>query len=266
MRSAREANGQEDWTIVGKLVSKKLFSKWSPRSNRQITVMTLTLLDEAGDLIDFETWNRRKAYCVYRKVHEDNCYFVNGKGEFIEPNKQYSTSKYLTKRWQLIEPDEDVSIKKYLRCSTVLQNTINNKVENNEADNIVGVYLGTVKGRDTRAVRGYYAKLGDEKGRVYYVLLWHAPRLDKASKFALFNCEVGDTVLVQNARKSYPPIDPSVPKLYTLTSLNPPILNSECVQRKRIHDLQTGFKNNSASNGTGDSVLANNNYIVTDYI
>jgi len=211
-------------------------------------LLTLVLVDESGEVIEFKTWREEKAYCVYRKVQPDICYEVTGSYplKLHTPNPEFSTAKYETTSHWRIDPMQDLKLKRYLNCSTTLNSAIRN-IKERGSDNVLGVYLKLITGpckyvvRGKPLIQGYWVKLADDSGRKFLVLVWHSVKCDR-SKFSLFNCEEGDTVLIPCARPSCPPRDLPDEQHYTLTSIYQPVVDSDCVSNRRKIDLIKNYK------------------------
>lgn len=240
-------SGDDEWSFKAKMICKRIYHGPSTKRkhNKTHLILTLVLIDADGQTIELKSWNREKIFCVYRKVNEDISYQITGSGELTTPDSDYSNSDYETYSWW-IDEIEDIRLRKYLTCSSDVQKVAKSLKQGNR-DNVLGVYTGDtypgpkihyIPALDKYAVEGHFFRLQDESGQDFYVLVWHSTRIDK-SKFALFHCEAGDTILVNSVRKGYPSPDlPDGDKLLTLTSIYPPVVESECISNRRKRDLK----------------------------
>lgn len=242
-----DARKESHWIIRGKLVHKRVFVHKDPETRRTYHLLTLTLMDRSGATAEFKSWSISKAYCVYRKVRINQSYEVSGQGQFESTNQTYSTSKYQVNNSWWIEPTEDeIKPEKFLNAATNFKRIINGLKQG--PVNIVGVFYEMIEGpakhyiNGKPAVQGYFITLADDSNCLFSVLVWHTTRIDK-SKFALFNCRKGDTLLIPASRLSYPYANLSKnERLQTLTTICSPVVDSGCVEPGRISDLKRRFQ------------------------
>lgn len=228
------------WIFNGKLVAKRMFfRRGSP------PILAIIFIDENGrqiDLLSFRSGS--KSYTVYSKFHENRSCSVRVWGQLKKPDQKYSSSSLEARSWYIDGLDEDVKLDKFLMCSTNLQSTI--EILKTETANILATYRSHEEGpgihfyRGEFRVQGYFVNLVDESGQDFRVLVWQTKAVMKDSKFPLFKCKSGDTVLIPCVRSSYLP--PGSQRPYTLTSLYPPVIDSKCVESKRIIDLKRKFR------------------------
>lgn len=221
-------------------VTKRLF--WRRGAPPILVVMVIR---EDGLHIDLESFRSdQKAYTVYRKIQENRAYSIRYWGPMRQPDPQYSTSDARITAWRIEDIDNGIELDSYFKCSTNLQNTIN--VLKTKTASILAMYKSHEEGpgknffRGEYKIQGYYVHLMDESGREFRVLVWHPKAALKGSKFPLFRCNYGDIMLIPCVRSSFLP--PGSQSPYTLTSLWPPVLDSKCVEPRRITDLKKKFR------------------------
>lgn len=229
----------DDWCIIAKLVTKWIYNHKINGESKPL--LTLLFIDAKGTTIELRTWKRLKAYCVYRKVRRDETYEIDGSGIIREPNGKFSTSDADTTAYWYINPTDIELVPK--KCFKVVANIEKARkvLSNKEPVNILGVYAGHTKGTMNHPnVQGYFVKLVDEAGYMFNVLVWHNVRIEK-TKFPLFNCEKGDTILVPSARlTNFATKEQGL--MLTLTTTVSPVVESECVFRRFKDDLKRNVK------------------------
>lgn len=229
------------WVFIGKLVAKRMFFR-----RGLPPILVVVFINEDGQLIDLLCFSSEsKSYTVFRKVQENRCYKVRIWGQLKKPDPKYSSSSLETKSWYI---DEEINgergFGRFVDCTTNLQNTI--EILKTRTANVLAVYKGHEEGpgknfyKGEFKVQGYFVNLVDESGQDFNVLVWHTKATMKGSKFPLFRCKTGDTMLIPCARSSYLP--PGSQRPYTLTSLYPPVIDSQCVESKRIIHLKRRFR------------------------
>lgn len=242
--------------IVGRLVTKRIFT--SRKSGTFRALCCLTILTPKGNLIDIQVWSSppgQKAFCIYRKAHIDSYIKITDIENLKAPDPKYSNSNYVSVNghWWLDEEDdeEELDLKKFVPCSTDLEKAIK-CIRDRGTANVLAIFLAIHRGPGKHynqegrpSVQGYYLELVDECGKKFYVLVWHATRIDKG-RYDILNCNVGQSVLITNCRPSIPPTNKNGGKLenrYTLTSLSTPAIDSDCISVNRILDLKRKFQN-----------------------
>lgn len=204
-------------------------------------------------MIELKSWSTLKAFCVYRKVFEDHCYEVKGHGPFNTPNPKFSNVRYETSRWRIF-PVGDFKLTKFLPCVTDISKVKDDlHSSRGRLDNVLGNFIQLHKGPRAYipTVQGYFVQLADKNGTYFFVLVWHVKMGRGRSKFNLLECEPGDTVLVNCVRETHGGTAPYTNReLYSLTSICPPLVNSQCVSAKRIQELngKSSYKKANVSN------------------
>lgn len=223
-----------------KAVSKRLF-----RRRGLPPILVIMVIGEDGLHVDLESFrSEEKAYTVYRKIQENRTYLIRYWGSMLKPDPQFSSSDVRTTAWYIEDLDNGIELDSYVKCSTNLQNTIN--VLKTKAANILAMYKSHEEGpgknffKGEYKIQGYHVYLIDESGKDFRVLVWHLKAALKGSKFPLFRCNCGDVMLIPGVRPSFVP--PGSQKPYTLTSLWPPVIDSKCVEPRRIVDLKKKFR------------------------
>lgn len=245
----KKAKNEDNWKIQGKCVHRRIFVHRDPETRRPQHLLTITLMDISGETVELKSWNITKVYCVYRKTKVNQSYEVTGHKGFDTPNKTYSTSEYQingNSRWWIEPLVDDIEPERFLKCMSNFKRILI-ALEAGPV-NVIGVFVRMAEGpakhyiQEKPAVQGYFVTMADDLNNLFNVLVWHTVRIDK-SKFALFNCKTGDTLLIPAARLSYP--STSLPKneqLQTLTTISSPVVDSECVKPSRLNDLKRKFR------------------------
>lgn len=228
-----ETNGSNGLTVIGKLVTKRIFL--TRRSGQTLALCSLTLLRSDGSLVDIQCWSSgegRKAYCVYRKVERDRWYKVTDVEGLVEPDERYSTSDYITKssRWMIEPYEKKGKLNRMVKCCTSIQKTIQT-IKDMGTANVLGRFVSLHRGPSKFGVQGYYVKLEDNNGDLFNVLVWHLARIDR-NKYELLHCTPGKTVLIMNCRPSRPPTTIENSRNYTFTSICTPVVDSGCVSQE----------------------------------
>lgn len=250
----RNSNGLSDGlTIVGKLVQKRIFQ--TRKSDSNLTLCALTLLRSDGSLVDVQCWTtlpRTKAFYVNRKVKRDEYYKISNIDGLKQPDTRYSNSQFITtnSRWWLDTCDDGFQPRRFVPFSTDLDKCIET-IKDDGTVNVLAIFLALHPGPGKHynrqrkpAVQGYYAEFVDEKGMRFYVLIWHAARIDR-SKYEILDCSPGQSVLIMNCRASRPPLEGfDLTNRYTLTSLCTPVVDSGCVSQNRIQELKRKYHSN----------------------
>lgn len=246
MRTIKEASLQpgSNWVLQLKLIDKQIFTIRKRDGTRVLLI--LFCADQDGDCVELKSWSDKKVYTVYRKFDIDDSLKVSGSGNLQPPNPNYSMAKSEVYSSWYAEPINNFQPRKFIPCISNIERYFN---LNKKLASVVGTFHEFIKGparlSGTRiTVQGYYVKLVDDSGNLYQVLVWHTKRIER-SKFPLFHSKPGDIILIPYAREQEKWFREQQYQngvdLYTLTSTYPPVVNSECIQFKHVHALESAY-------------------------
>lgn len=238
------------WSLEARLVDKLIFTKRGQTGTHFLLV--LIYIDKEGQLYELKTWRQLKAHCVYRKVHLDESYSIVGVSTWRPPDKNYSTAKCVTfTAWRIDPLGHELSLSKHLNCYTSIQKASKLMCQDRPV-NVAGSFLSIKQGPGKHyygdgkfAIQGYYVTLVDDRARSFRALVWHTVRVEK-SKFSLFGCQPGDVVLILYARKGNGDYGTQrnandSQSLYTVTSVQPPVVNSTSIAPAQRRALEYSF-------------------------
>lgn len=232
MSTIKEALENEEWEILGKLASKRIFFH-KVKGGAVLRLLILVFVDKQGEIIEVKSWGIKKAYCVYRKVDENATYLISGSSTITKPNQQYSTAKYEVSGNWWVELTDPMSLARFMKSSSNLQQIIK-LTKQGKPVNLHGTYVehsigpGTLYFNGKPSVQGYFVKMLDDHSNAFVALVWHTTRLDK-SNFPLFKCQPGDSILIYSARESN--CDNSgYEDLFAVTTTYQLARNSECIR------------------------------------
>lgn len=224
------------FTLVGKLVAGFIFSHRSSDGKFK-RLLKIKFLDEStGCNFDLCTWSPLKAICVYKKLVINTVYKISNvyESQCKEPDRKYSSSKFqITSGHWWVEPLPNYRrTGKTLFCYANLDKAKKALEKGRPVDMVAKFISCSTRGPTSgKTIEGRFAKFIDDVGNLFSVLVWHNIKIDKPSKYQLFNCQGGDIVLIPQMRFS----DKSDNK--DLTTLFPPVLGSDCLPRRVLEDL-----------------------------
>lgn len=224
-----------DEALVGcKIVCIHLF-----RSNQSILV-NVVLIDKEGLTLEAKSWSTNKAYYVYFNFKENQHVMLRCKPNFFrKTDDKYSSSDFETNQrgWTLAACKQTFQPKKPIPAFYDIDAF---HASPSSAKSIVGIFVemggGPLKwGPNGRLMaRGHYTKFRDSKNRLYQALVWENP--NRKFAFPLSDCKPGDPVLLPYARTQDQRYRHS--KLYTITTVYPPIVESKCLSKPKVAQLK----------------------------
>lgn len=168
------------WQIQGKLIDHQVFTVKKDGEIKYLLVMMI--VDQQGDIIEFKTWNKVKAFTVYRKFRLEQPVVIDGNGFFREPNRNYSSAKTECYGGWWMDPLEDFRLEKFVQCVS----SIDQYDKAKKPATIMGVFEDFAKelnpparmnrSRTITLAQGVYIRCTGDNKKQFLLLVWQTPR------------------------------------------------------------------------------------------
>jgi hypothetical protein len=220
---------ESDLEIACRVICKRLFR------GEAADMLTMVLVDEAGNIVEAKTWNTGKAHAVYRKFNEDDfVILVCPLDSLAQPDENYSHAVYETYGgWSLFHCNDDqFDVEKFCYCYTNIHD-FHLGSSQQPAKMLAGILID--KGNGPRkynsdgqmVAKGHFIKLLDEEARVFRALVWECLTDNTSYNFPLEWSETGCCVLLPFAREQDEYYRAA--HIYTVTTSYPPVVSSKCI-------------------------------------
>jgi hypothetical protein len=205
-------------------------------------ILTVVLIDSDGKTFEAKSRSPDKAYYVYFNFDEDQNVLLECKPDsFTQVNQEFSQAKCETwqTNWTFCPLKYEIQLKNFF---PVLYDIEQFHSSSKPVRSIVATFVkmggGPIKygSNGTIIARGHFVKFRDARNLLFNALVWENAK--KNFVFPLYDCDEGDYVLLPYAREQSEEYRSS--KIYTVTTLYPPVVQSRCINKSKAAEALEG--------------------------